>query len=445
MSKFKPILDAVTDATTATIKPVRAAERLNPQKPAGSLGFIDEYEQTAIDLDKANQRVPSPKEVQDEIVRKEAEAFEQRRIARITDPTEETGITFTHRTPEEYKARIAQLEDPHYSVRSVQRATTGFEDFGEIDKFAESVEKAAIRDQVFQKQVVGKAMANPRFASRVKGWADGAFEDRVFVHVDRQVDPIRAGTDDFVQFENPPEMGVHSGSNLAAERATIRDADFEIRRMERINADLEIAAQGLEIPVSQIHELVGDSMNRYFLQRFKSGEKYISSASFDELGELLGEAMLEIGAPVELAEKLIGDLRGMSTASTTPHFFRGKNGLYLDDKGAFRPQDVAEQLYEIFPDDFNAIDSANSGGHVERTKKIREFIESKGYDHIVYHNAVEDKGRLSIINWNPDLMKTIWDDEFTRGDIVQGANNAASYVMALLGIGAGGATTRTQE
>jgi hypothetical protein len=173
MSKFKPILDAVTDATTATIKPVRAAERLNPQKPAGSLGFIDEYEQTAIDLDKANQRVPSPKEVQDEIVRKEAEAFEQRRIARITDPTEETGITFTHRTPEEYKARIAQLEDPHYSVRSVQRATTGFEDFGEIDKFAESVEKAAIRDQVFQKQVVGKAMANPRFASRVKGRSTG--------------------------------------------------------------------------------------------------------------------------------------------------------------------------------------------------------------------------------------------------------------------------------
>jgi hypothetical protein len=445
MGKLKAIVKGAERAAGAS-DALRAPLRSQPlQGDLSAFDSLTEYRATAGELDRANQSPPTPQAVRDEIARREEEAFEQRRIARITDPTEETGIAFTHRTPEEYKERLTQLEDPHYSVRSVQRATTGFEDLGDIDKFAESVEKAAIRDAAFQQQVVGKAMKNPRYKARVDQWADGAFENRVFVHVDRQVDPIRAGTDDFVQFENPPEMGIHSGSNLAAERATIRNADFEIKRAERINADLDQAAQALEMTPNEMADIVGGSMDTYFRKKFAKGDKFIDSTDFEELGELLREALVNLDAPQQLADKLVGDLRQMSTASTTPHYFRGKNGLYLDDKGAFRPSDVAEQLYEIFPDDFNLIDAANSGAMKDRTKKLQEFIESKGYDHIVYHNAVEDKGRLSIINWNPDLMKTIWDDEFTRGDTLVGASNAASYVMALLGIGAGGAGIRTQE
>jgi hypothetical protein len=137
---------------------------------------------------------------------------------------------------------------------------------------------------------------------------------------------------------------------------------------------------------------------------------------WDELEELLKEAFFNVDMPEELALKLIGDMRSMPTTVATPHLFRGKNGLLLQDNGNFYPGEVAKQLQQIFKDDWDEIEAAAGGSKVEGSKKLAKFLESKGYDHIVYINAVEDRGLPSIINWNPELWVSIYDPSLHRGN-----------------------------
>ena len=126
--------------------------------------------------------------------------------------------------------------------------------------------------------------------------------------------------------------------------------------------------------------------------------------------------------------------------------FRGKNGLLMKDLNAnFRPGNVAEQLEDIFPDDADEILAAASGTRAEKTKKLQAFIESKGFDHIVYHNAVEDRGSVSIINWNPDLQKSVYDPELAGMGDKAASGAAAQAFIGMLGIGGTGAALQPDK
>ena len=60
---------------------------------------------------------------------------------------------------------------------------------------------------------------------------------------------------------------------------------------------------------------------------------------------------------------------------------------------------------------------------------MRRFIEDKGYDHIAYHNSVEDVGSISVIHWKPELMVSIMDPRLTGGTVPGKAASMAAYVM----------------
>ena len=139
-------------------------------------------------------------------------------------------------------------------------------------------------------------------------------------------------------------------------------------------------------------------------------------------------------------------MKSLPTPNTTPLLFRGRSGLLLDDNGGFNFIQVFEQLEEIFPAAREELDSlVLTGSRAEKTKAMTDFIERQGYDHIVYLNRVEDKGSMSIINWNPDLQLSPWDPSLTRGNAGEQAKAASAYVLSILGIGGAGAAVRSQE
>jgi hypothetical protein len=143
----------------------------------------------------------------------------------------------------------------------------------------------------------------------------------------------------------------------------------------------------------------------------------------------------------------VSGLKTMPTPSTTPFLFRGRNGLLLEDAGGFKAVGVANQLERIFnnADDIAAIDMAlGAAGETAKQQELIKFIESKGYDHAVYHNSVEDKGSLSIINWNADLMASPWARQFNQGPADQ-AQVATQYIMGALGFGGADAIIRDEE
>ena len=109
----------------------------------------------------------------------------------------------------------------------------------------------------------------------------------------------------------------------------------------------------------------------------------------------------------------------------------------LRDVGNFKNGTIANQLYDIFPDDTLLIDEAMSViGQGPKAKALGQFIEHKGFDHISYLNGVEDRGSLSIINWNPDLQRSIWDPEFVGSSPAAAAKAVSAYVLVAIGLGA---------
>jgi hypothetical protein len=182
----------------------------------------------------------------------------------------------------------------------------------------------------------------------------------------------------------------------------------------------------------------------HFLNKFTDNANYYI---WDQVEELVSEFGKAFGAEPGATNQFIQGLRGMPTPNTTPFLFRGKNGLLLEDNGGFKAQGVGSQLQSIFnnAEDIARVDMA-LGASTEglRQKELIKFIESKGFDHITYFNSVEDKGSLSIINWNPDLMVSPWARELHRGPAGQ-AKAASQYVLGVLGLGGADAIVRDKE
>jgi hypothetical protein len=434
VGKFKSLSKTVRRLDEAAPLGRRADQ--DPFAKQGDLGFLDEYEK----VQGGSDRVLSVDEVDEAIRLEEAANEESRRVRHITDP--ESGFEGTYwqtNDPSEYAARWNdQLNSDRFGAQVTMEVSGS--DASHVREQAVSIAAGRARNTQFQMSVKQKLELNPRWTKRVEDWLeDSPYGSHVFVHMDRQVNPLQKGMDDQLQFGRPREMGVHSGTPEAAARATIVNEDLSSKILNRINGDMDFAADALEIPREELHQIAGGAIERYFENHFRfieSGQNTMThSEMWDELEELLKEAFFNVDMPEELALKLIGDMRSMPTTVATPHLFRGKNGLLLQDNGNFYPGEVAKQLQQIFKDDWDEIEAAAGGSKVEGSKKLAKFLESKGYDHIVYINAVEDRGLPSIINWNPELWVSIYDPSLHRGNSGSTAKAMAAVFMGQLGIG----------
>lgn len=429
MSKYKPL--AVLTEEASAIRKAKVGAIVPPVDitsgaKQGDLGFLDEFAETQGQIDRA-----TPEAVRVEVNEASLAEAEAKRVTSVSDPTADYTIFRQARTPEEFATRLNdQLNEPVYSVKALPGGV-GVE---AID----SVRKSRTQHMKMSNDILTPLQENPRWASATDEWyGDSPYKGDVQFHVDRHTDPTRPNS--FIQFEEPWEFGIHSGTNDAAER-TIHPGGIEavMRNMEEQAQAIEQIAGTLELPVSAVERAMAQAAERYLVQRFtKNADVNI----WDEVAGILDEFVVEFNADPQAVGQFIAELKGMPTPSTTPFLFRGKRGLLLVDDGGFKAGGVAEQLEGIFnnAEDIQSIDVAMGKlGETNKQKALIEFIESKGYDHVVYHNTVEDKGSLSLINWNPDLMASPWDKQFTRGPADQ-ARVASQYILGALGLGAGSA------
>lgn len=393
---------------------------------AGTLkGFDDlaEYQRVANDLDNA-----TPTQIRQEIAFRETETAEIARKDGITNPAAELRLDFQTQSSEEFSERLTkQLRSPEFATESVL--------LGPNPEFQQSV----IKSQEVHKATVDQALTglrkNKRWVARTDEWVgDSPYKDDLLFHTDRQSDPLRA--DSFIQFEDPREIGIHAGTNRAAEGIVKRGGIDEAMRNAEMQAEaLKQVAGTLDRPVAEIERIFAQTVNNHFLNKFRGSNEFVPNV-WDEVEGIIDEFIDQFGGSRNQISQFMQGMKDLPTPNTTPLLFRGKNGLLLSDEGGFSPIQVSRQLDQIFPDDVDTISTAlGTGDRAAKTKALTEFIESKGYDHIVYHNSVEDKGSLSIINWNPELQRTLWHPDFTRDNPVEQAKQASSYILGVLGVG----------
>ena len=363
------------------------------------------------------------------------EAIVTNRAAAISDPKFRADDARFYQTesPEEYTTRFAnQLEDPVHSTIAIHGRVPDVNAVPNIETSIKTWKDTS-------KRIFDKMGANPRWQQRIDQWyGDSAFKGRVIYHTDKYTDPTRHG--DFIQFTDPSEMGLHGGSSAAAGRfiGFGGDADAAIAVEKDGQQLIQELAMMAEIPTKRLESVFARKIEELMVQKFSRGTDRIPPTD-DEWFDILDQIGATLGEETATETKiLVQQLANVPKPNTTPFLFRGKNGLLLRDDGGFTPGHVFPQLEELYPHDSDEILSImGRQGRLEKTKGLQQFIESKGYDHIVYHNAVEDRGTLSIINWNPDLQISLWDDAFTAGDPKQAASIVAGAMTTALGFGSG--------
>lgn len=431
MGKLKGIL-SIAEAATAAGQ--RGAKVRN----------LDGAGNVIADLNKTNAgsmpdlpplEVGRPTEIRAEISQAEETAERLTRAHHINDADADPIVSLSYQTstPEEFATRYRkQLVDPVTSVKAVNEGRIPDEDY--IMRL-ETRRSAYEHQSSLLKHRVGKAI--PRWRNRVDEYVgDSPYKFDVMYHLERTTDPTAdlAKTDDFIQYHKPRELGVHAGTNEAAEgmldKGSLEDL---LMRQEEIGKDMHELAGFTGIPLKKLERIMGNEVTAHINRKFKANQ----SPDFDpdEWTALVGriENQLGIDAASEAAT-ILGRMKHMPTSNTTPTIFRGKNGLLLQDRGGFGPEEVRHQLEMLYPDDVDELLAIRGGGIEETNLGLQKFIESKGFDHVIYHNSVEDKGMLSIINWNPDLMKSVYHADFAGGNTGQGAAAAAAAFMAVMGL-----------
>jgi hypothetical protein len=345
----------------------------------------------------------------------------------LTNPAAEPRYDVQATTPEDFTERLnSQLRDPVYAAKAVLSTP-------------QEMINSQLRHKKIVDSVLGSYKGNKRWQAATSSWFDGSpYEGDVQFHVDRFTDPTRPNS--FIQFEEPWEFGIHSGTNDAAESVIHRGGiETAIKGFQEEDQAIQQMAEVLEEPVSTLEAVFGQAAENHFRQKFSSN---LEINIWEEVEEILQDFSLEFDLAEGVETRFISQLKALPRPNTTPFLFRGKNGLLLHDDGGFKAWGVANQLERMFPEDSLAIDAAlGELGETAKQKKLQAFMESKGYDHVVYHNSVEDKGSLSIINWNPDLMAAPWDVRFTRGPNDR-AKVAAQFLVGALGFNA---TVRDKE
>ena len=365
-------------------------------------------------------------------------AEETRRVAGVTDP--KVDIDYRHQTngPDEFKQRMSQLRDAEFASKAVVQVP-GNPNAGPS---AAELLPGLKRDEAFQTRVQRSRSKDPRYNARLSAVVgDTAYVTKdgtpqVMVHIDGMTDPVRANTGEFIQqLDEAYELGLHSGTNEAAIGATVRDPAETARRVAEF--DREIGELDFLADMDgDVEKSFVNALNEFFLQKFTRGEDAARSADvFDEFEKFATEAMRRVNMPEDTlrgtVRQFVSRMKQLPIPNSTPHYFNGQNGLYMQDTGGWKPQAVFDQLVDIFPDDTQSLDAlfGAATGQAEKTAALRSFIEGKGYDHVVYHNTVEDIGSISVIHWKSEQMVSIFDPRLTKNSATGKAASMAAYVM----------------
>jgi hypothetical protein len=481
MSKLKPIIDIVTDATKTTVKTGRAAERLNPSQRAGSLGFIDEYEKTAGELEKANEAVPAPRAIQEEIARKEAEAFEETRQVSIRDPKVDVTFDLQARTPEEYAERLTQFRDPEYGAKSAAQAA-GVNMPNPADK-AVDIPGRWSRWDTDNQPVYNMIESDRALQMELREFTeDGAYKANwinpdapanmpaVFWHTDVFTDP-RLGQKGFIQFDLAArESGLHGGSKTAS--SDVKGGEGVRELHEKALSDMQTIFER----VTEAEELT--FADETFLQAFEQvrtntflrhKESAVPTPDLDMLNQIVDDFFEEIqgiseglkgGNPLEVAaqladapsvealkSRLLRAMKGTMDPTTVPYVTDVKQGLHVPDLGNNTARNFAKNFdgRGVFPDDeLRAI--AGASDNATANQMWQDLLERNGYDHMIQHNGAEDLGVPSIIIWDEKHIKPLWGAGSTQSP-TQSARLVANYALAPLAaiLGVGGAATRTEK
>ena len=281
---------------------------------------------------------------------------------------------------------------------------------------------------------------------------DSAYKGEIQFHVDVRTDPTNP--ERLIQYDKPRQGGVQIGSNRAAESAPgMVEVEEFWKVQDDLARDVQLLADEAGITPKQLHNSIGKYVNRFKMRQFGKAHdnpQLTMAEVYGEWEEMVEEISKRLGDDYGAAAKVVAaDIMRMPTPNSVPVVFRGKNGLLLQDTGGFNNGEILDQLYEIFNNkaDWQSLDRAASGAdEFAITKNIQEWIESKGFDHIIYHNTVEDAGSLSVINWNEDLMKSVWDPVFYGAPSTPGNSQiATSLIMSALGLGAGSAALQSDK
>ena len=383
----------------------------------------------------------------------------QARARALFDPEVDTNLAYINQTsnPEEFRDRFnKQFRDRDFTIKTAWDNDPNNPGLFSPDwpQVRENMGQAAIEDLLFQHTTSFKVfneLRNPRLRRAAMEWMGDTSPYRrtgknvqhetpyIFVHMDRWADPLRplATSEDPIQFSTQAnELGMHSGTYRAAEQAAVRDITEVMYRHQEFEEDIETFSNMSELAgltKEELQSMIIETANNYLVDSFKTHGKTGWNQIGQGLQDTLNQILLEVGVPNPSLEaaRFLRHVRDIPMPSSTPHLFRGKNGLYLKDMGGFGPETVGMQLRQIYPDDADFIDTILGGK--DQTKGLRKFIEDKGFDHVIYHNSAEDKGSISIINWNPDLWMPLYDARLHNSADSQ-AGAMAAFALGLLGM-----------
>jgi hypothetical protein len=386
-----------------------------------------------------------PQEELDNILAKQEEQKVVKREEDLFTPAGDPFVREQTLDAVEFRRRLhEQLANPEYAASIINTRGHGIDltDVPEDFEMTTMIKKQNFNENLFQRMVNRGFKKDKRRMAAALEWlgdspyvnADGS--PRVMVHVDSQSDVVR-GTEDFIQLQKPREAGIHSGTNAAAIKAGLRDVDDATYQFEQFDEFVDEVSSISQYDPKDIRGMIVEAMDKHFFQKFSDDPDSISTAQvWEDVRQVLSEAITDVGGDAQEVTKFIGKAKQLKTANSTPHLFRGKNGLYMRDRGGFTTGPLLDELLEIFPKKEAEILALRDGGgsNTATQQRIQSFIEDQGFDHIVYHNTVEDVGSLSIINWNEDLFMPLFDPQLAGNNPASIARQASAYFLGVLGI-----------
>ena len=454
MSKSKALKTAAealqaTDEAVLMAKPIRQIQAENAAMARSSFeSKLAEFDRVQGQLDKANQPTLKEQALLDEQL---AQAQESTRIERISPNYLQADYGAQARTPEEFGPRLSQIRNRMFARDAVEKTPFDLKVINKAgwEKKVDDRYSKFLEDQT-------------EVPDGIKQWASGTAYNRraifgegvenpddpvVFWHVDKRTDP-RIEELNHIQFDPAAnEFGLHIGSLEATKGIIGMDTDDSIKvtleqfRQAFDSIGMEAFEEGLDVdPIDVFESILKDTRTQMFR---RSGEVYQRPKDLDLYEEIIDT--FEEGLLFEL--RRLGATPGSADAeflkkvihramfdhydpSTYPLILNMKQGLVVPDLG---PKNTAAGIAENFQGrgvfDDTELEMIQHMSNEKANVALRDLLERNGYDHLVYVNAGEDPGVMSVVAWKPETVENLYYPRNARNPQAQGGRAAISAAM----------------
>jgi hypothetical protein len=423
-------------------------------RSAPELKGMDElvsYQRNANAEDAANQAPLRPKDVVDQqVAAAEAEGLELERKINISADWSEVRYSSQGQAIDaaEYQDRVAQLTRADYShnarMESVGRTGLGLSHKDALDIPIKNEEWLASSRVVTEQALSGRAGAKLRDFASTGAYTRRQFGDTgpladepmVFYHVDLWKDPTNRLP--LIQMtDDAAEGGLHVGSRMATEELTTGSRQSRKNFDEAVATLNEFDPKTKDVFLRAVEEAkvarfrrTGDPvMPLHAREEIDSmvDEIFENFDTFMRAGDPDGPAILALDTADKLKSRLKGLLRADYDNARFPLVTDVKQGLVMPDIQNWEVDNIADNLIgmKIFPDD--ELEAIKQMGTQQGNKRFKELMAEKGYDHIAYHNGAEDSGTLSLVLFNDNNYRSLYQP--SAADVAGAGNNAAYSVM----------------